>query len=180
MRRLAVLLIAVIATAQTQVNPDALIIQSFEKSVADYMKLHSSIESKLTALKPGATPEQIQAHSQELGAKIREARHHTKQGAIFTPEVRQEFRRLIGIAHSGKSEARIKASLKHAEPVAPPLVVNGVYPQNVPLQSTPPTLLMNLPALPKELEYRLAGRRLAIVDAPCGLVVDVMEYRRKK
>jgi hypothetical protein len=54
------------------------------------------------------------------------------------------------------------------------LRVNQRYPQGVPLQSTPPTLLLNLPQLPKELEYRIVGRDLVLRDIGANLVVDYL------
>jgi hypothetical protein len=49
---------------------------------------------------------------------------------------------------------------------------NAKYPRNLPLQSTPPTLLMNLPQLPKELQYRIVGSTLMLYDMSSGLIVD--------
>jgi hypothetical protein len=42
------------------------------------------------------------------------------------------------------------------------------------LQSTPPTILMNLPRLPPELEYRINGRALVLRDTNANLVVDLI------
>ena len=52
------------------------------------------------------------------------------------------------------------------------LKVNSAYPATLPRQSTPPTLLLNLPRLPKELEYRIVGRDLALHDTVTNLIVD--------
>jgi hypothetical protein len=52
------------------------------------------------------------------------------------------------------------------------LKVNAKYPKNLPLQSTPPTLLMNLPPLPKGLQYRIVGSTLVLYDVSSGLVAD--------
>jgi hypothetical protein len=54
--------------------------------------------------------------------------------------------------------------------------VNAVYPNvhGQPLQSAPPTLLANLPILPRGLEYRVAGRTLALRDTEANLVVDIL------
>ena len=76
---------------------------------------------------------------------LRQARQSAAQGEIFTPEISAEFRRLIGITMQGANAPRIKGSLKTAEPVNLRVAVNDVYPKKVPLQSTPPTLLMNPP-----------------------------------
>ena len=73
----------------------------------------------------------------------------------------------------GPNGDKVRASLRHAEPLPNvQLQVNAKYPSNLPLQSTPPTLLMNLPPLPKELQYRIVGSALVLYDMSSGLVVD--------
>jgi hypothetical protein len=42
----------------------------------------------------------------------------------------------------------------------------------VPLQSTPPTLLLNLPQLPDGMEYRILNRELVLRDSEADIVVD--------
>src|SRR5437868_14702272 len=91
-----------------QVNPDAALIQDFQKRVADYVKLRKSVESKLPALKRTDSQEKIVHHEHELGHKIREARPAAKQGDIFTPEIAAEFRRLIAITMQPGDGVRIK------------------------------------------------------------------------
>jgi hypothetical protein len=49
--------------------------------------------------------------------------------------------------------------------------VNAPYPP-VPLQSTPPTLLANLPELPPGLDYRIVNRTLVLRDVQANLVLD--------
>jgi hypothetical protein len=158
---------------QAQVNADAAIVQDFEKRVAEYEKLHKNIEGTLPRLKPTAAPEKIEHHEHELAHRIREARRSARQGDIFTPEISVEFRRLIALAMQGQKATDVKQSLKHAEPVlARPLRVNHRYPEGVPLQSTPPTLLLNLPKLPPDVEYRIVGHDLILLDVKCNLIVD--------
>jgi hypothetical protein len=55
-----------------------------------------------------------------------------------------------------------------------PLEVNQEYPQTSALQSTPPTLLSNLPKLPPELEYRIVGQELVLLDTKANLIVDLL------
>ena len=156
-----------------KVNPDAAVIQDFEKRVAEYEKLHKTVEGTLPRLKPTASPEKIEHHERELVHRIREARKSERQGDIFGPEISAEFRRLIALAMQGQKATDMKQSLRHAEPVlVKPLRVNHPYPRGVPLQSTPSTLLLNLPKLPPELEYRIVGHDLILLDVKCNLIVD--------
>jgi hypothetical protein len=174
MLKITILICAVLgcAAAQQAVNADALKIQEFENRVSDYIKLHKQAASDLDGLKPTKEPEKITNHEEMLAAKIRQARKDARQGDIFTPPIADEFRRLIGITMKGERAAHIRASLRHAEPVRLSLAVNDVYPRSVPLQSTPPTLLLNLPELPKHVEYRIVGRALVLRDVDANIVVD--------
>ena len=52
------------------------------------------------------------------------------------------------------------------------LKVNATYPNDTPLPTTPPQLLMNLPKLPEQLEYRIIGKNLIIRDVEANIIVD--------
>jgi hypothetical protein len=167
--------VVLLAQAPVAVNPDAAIVQDFQKRVADYQKLHKTLEAKQPRLKRTPSQEKIEHHEKELAHQIREARRTAKQGDIFSPEISSEFRRLIALAMQGQNAARVKASLNSAEPevrVQVKVEVNHKYPSSVPLQSTPPTLLMNLPKLPPEVEYRVVGHYLVLMDSKASLILD--------
>ncbi len=68
----------------------------------------------------------------------------------------------------------IRQSLRSAEPVQLHLKINERYPESVPLQTTPPSLLEYLPPLPPEIEYRITGRDLVLLDAKANLIVDII------
>jgi hypothetical protein len=53
-----------------------------------------------------------------------------------------------------------------------PMKVNATYPEGEPLPTTPPQVLMNLPKLPPELEYRIVGKTLIIRDLDANIIVD--------
>jgi len=122
--------------------------------------------------KSNSTPSKITSAQNDLADKIRVARAGAKQGELFTPEIAQYVRMQIASRLGGPDGKRIRASLRHAEPVNITLQINQRYPDNVPLQSTPPSLLMSLPQLPTGLEYRLVGRELVIRDVDANIVVD--------
>jgi len=131
--------------------------------------------ARIPGLKPTKTAAEIGGHERALAHEIREAREGATQGNIFTPEIAAQFRVLIGETMKGPSAARIRESLNQASPVwLSGLRVNMTYPHDVPLQSSPPTLLMNLPALPAQLEYRVVGRSLILRDLEANLVVDFL------
>ena len=161
--------------AQDKVNQGALVLQDFDKRVAAYLKVHREASGNLPALKTTGTPAEIAHRETALAAKIREARGAASQGEIFTPEIAAQFRLLIGETMRGPSAGRIRASLRQATPVwLSTMKVNMTYPRNVPLQTSPPTLLMNLPQLQPQLEYRLVDHTLILRDREANLVVDFM------
>ena len=159
---------------EERINSNTLVIQDFEKRVADYVKLHKDAEAQLPLLKPTSSPAKIMRHQHEFARRIRAARRQALPGDIFSADISAEFRRLIAITMQGPEAARIRESLANAEPVRLRLRVNRIYPPYVPLQSTPPTLLLNLPKLPAEVEYRVVDHALVLRDVGADLIIDFM------
>jgi hypothetical protein len=155
------------------VNQDSLVILGFEDRSKDYVKLYNKAKAGIPALKSSDSAHTINQNQRLLASRIRAARTDAKQGDIFTPEITEVFRRLIATTMKGPDAAKIRASLRHAEPVSGiKLQVNTAYPERLPLQSSPPSVLLNLPPLPPELDYRIVGRDLVLRDAGANLVVD--------
>jgi hypothetical protein len=159
-----------------RVNADAAVIQDFRNRVAEYVKLHKKVSDWLGRLKSTPSQAKIAHHQRELVHGIREAREHARAGDIFTPEIGQVFRRLIGLATRSSDGTRVGQSLKRAEPVQLQLRVNREYPSALPLQSTPPSLLANLPELPKEVDYRIVGHDLILRDVDANLIIDFLTH----
>lgn len=168
MKPLTLFLVALLAP----VNPEAALLQDFEHRVGEYVKLRKAAAAGLPQLKPTDSPATIADHERELARRIREARPQARQSDIFTPDISVEFRRLIGITMHGQQATHIKESLRNGEPVRLELRVNDPYPSAIPLQSTPPTLLLNLPKLPPEVDYRIVGHNLVLRDVGANLIVD--------
>jgi len=154
-------------------NADAVIVGDFDKQVKDYVRLHKKAEAGLPPSKPTDSPHTINDRRRMLASRIQTARQPAKQGDLFSPQVAELYKRLIAIAYQAAGPARVGASLRHDEPVHEvKLQVNAVYPETVPLQSTPPSVLMNLPSLPPELDYRIVGRDLVLRDTVANIIVD--------
>lgn len=155
-----------------RINRESVIIADFEKQVSNYVKLRKSATAQLPALKTTASPAKILEYQHALAAKIVAARPHANQGNIFTPAIATEFRHLIQISMHGPDAGRIHASLQRGEPVISKMEVNHRYPAMTPVETTPPSLLLNLPKLPDGLEYRVVGHDLVLHDVDANLVVD--------
>jgi hypothetical protein len=157
------------------VNQNSVLVQDFQRSLNDYLKLHKRVQAALPTPKSGNSATGIKQYQQSLAQGIRAERAQARQGDIFTPPVSQLFRQLIVTPFRSSDGDKIRASLRHAEPVQGlKLEINQEYPQATPLQSTPPTLLTDLPKLPKELEYRLVGHELILLDTTSNLIVDLL------
>ena len=165
------------AASQTKppqrVNQNAALSADFEKRVADYMKLRQSAQSGLTTPKNTQSPSQLTEYQHQLADRIRSARPQAQQGDIFTPEIAALFRHLVAQSINGPRGAQIRKSYERAEPIrGVHLELNQAYPDGLALQSMPPSLLLNLPKLPKELEYRFVDHELILRDIAANLIVD--------
>jgi hypothetical protein len=161
--------------AQTRTNPDAQILADFQKRIDTYMDLHKRIEKESPPLKETKEPHRIQASQEVMGRKIQEARKSAKQGEIFTPEVRQLFRRLMYPETKGQEGSETKAAIKDDAPKGVPIRVNAKYPDAAPLPTVPPNLLAALPRLPEDLEYRFINRDLILRDVHANVIVDYIQ-----
>lgn len=167
-------LLATVAQAWTQAPTgkanERSLVSDFNQRVHSYLELRERVSGKAASVSD--SPQAIVAREKALAENIRIARKDAKQGEIFPPPIAQYFRQQLAAAFRGPQGKKILASLRHAEPVKLTLAVNESYPEEVPLQSTPPSLLLHLPPLPEGLEYRILGRQLVLRDRDANLVVD--------
>lgn len=179
-RRLAVLAFCAVcgctASGQQQsrprVNADAQVLQDFQARVDKYRELHKKVEKDGPPLKETKDPAKIKAAQEALAANIRAARSDAKPGDIFTPDVRQLFRRLMYPEVRGPEGKETKQAMKDDAPAAVPLKVNASYPEGAPLPTVPPNVLAALPKLPEDLEYRVVNKHLILRDVDANLIVD--------
>ena len=144
----------------------------FSAHVKQYMDLREQKAGKTP--KPTSSATKLVESREQMRARVQAARPQAKQGNVFSPRVAAYFRRQISTAFRGPEGARVLTSLRRAEPVKAKVQVNQAYPENIPLQSMPPSLLMKLPKLPKDLEYRIVDRDLVLRDTAANLVVDIL------
>jgi hypothetical protein len=146
------------------------VVKEFQNRIDNYL---SAKKKQDIAKKPTDSPGKLAQEKQQTAEKTQATRPEAQQGDIFTPPVATYFKKQIEGTLRGPNGEKVRASLRHAEPLPNvQLKVNAKYPKNLPLQSTPPTLLMNLPQLPKELQYRIVGSTLVLYDMSSGLIVD--------
>jgi hypothetical protein len=150
-------------------------IKVFNDRVQEYVKMQKNLEASLSTLKPTMDAAQIVEHQHALARKIADARRDARQGDIFTHEVAERFRKIIRKAFRGPEGRLARQTIRQDSPArAIVLHVNDVYPEDIPLITTPPTLLLKLPALPPELAYRIVGHDLTLKDIKASLIVDLI------
>lgn len=161
--------------AQVRVNADAQLILEFTRLVEQYVQVHRKADQAVPEASNRATAEEVSAHVQAVARLIAQARGRSKQGDLFTRDIRAYFRRQIARAVSGPDGAQIKASIMEDNPGAIKLLVNGPYPDTIPIAFMPPQILEVLPKLPRELEYRFIGVRLILHDIHANLIADYID-----
>src|SRR5205085_2236051 len=137
---------------------------AFEGRVKEYVSLRESLEEKLPKLSKEATPEQIEAHKTAFQEAVRNARASAKQGDLFVPELARHIREVIKSETRPRLKLELRGTGQESEVKSVPLRVNYPYPDTQELLEMPPTLLLRLPQLPKQVRYRYVGRNLLLVD----------------
>jgi hypothetical protein len=150
------------------------IIVEFENQAKAYAKMREELEQKLSPLPKDATAEQIEAHKTTFQKSVQTALEGHKQGYIFTPSASKLIRTIVKNEFTGKDRAQLRETVFEAENKGVPLKINFPYPEAKEQLEMPPTLLLSLPKLPKQLRYRFVGTNLLLVDRENGLIIDFM------
>ena len=159
------------------VNPDAQVIVDFNKRINAYVELHKKVEATLPTLPKEATPQQIDVHERALAKLVQAARADAKPGDLFSPGMQVIVRRILGQVFRGPDGRQIKNSIldESGERSVVKLTINGRYPDEVPISTVPPQVLLSLPKLPEELEYRFVGRHVILLDVHAHTIADFID-----
>jgi len=142
----------------------------FDARVLDYFDLRRTLEDGLPAQHVTDKPRENIEIQRRLARRIRHARASARRGAIFTPAVSAEFRRILQL----ETTPAILATVMDDNPGAFSHRINGNYPKRRPLSTMPGTFLLVLPVLPDGLEYRFLGPHLILHDTRANLILDIM------
>jgi hypothetical protein len=151
-------------------------LKTFTDRVQAYVRMQKNLESSLSTLKPTNDVAQIVEYQHALAREIVAARRNARQGDIFTHEATERFRKIIHREFRGPEGRHARRTIRQDNPsgVIVRLNVNDVFPEGIPLTTTPATLLLKLPELPQELAYRFVGRDLTLIDTKARLIVDLI------
>ena len=156
---------------------DARSIEDFNNRIQTYINVHHQAEehSGLTehplAL---SSVKEIAKRKHILAKQIVLLRKDTHEGDIFTSELKAYFIRVLNSAYQANPEAISTAAACAPKCDQQMVAPNAIYPDLLGFSMMTPTLLLHLPPLPEELEYRILNRDLIIRDREANLIVDVM------
>jgi len=154
---------------------DVAALRSFNHAVTRYVELHRQLDARLSPQLICSDPEEIAGAADDLAEALRAERPDAARGDIFTPEVADLFRVRLLTTHLARG--------RHTVGAPAGLEGEGVMCAPLPAVNTRFTwegstgvgeTARVLPPLPIELDYRIVGRALVLVDVPAGLVVDVL------
>jgi hypothetical protein len=160
---------------QTEAD-DVAALAMFDRGITSYLEVHRRLDAGLMSLWFPADPEANAVASSRLADAIRFERSDAARGDVFTPEVADLFRLRLALARD--TGDRIEADLAVARDEEADLFVSLPDVNDrvtwATGSRTDETVDRVLPVLPLELEYRLAGRALVLVDVTANLVIDVL------
>jgi hypothetical protein len=163
-------------SAQPVVSPaDKRTIKGFEGRVKRYVQLRERMKGQVPKLFKDSTPEQIAAFEKASVEALRAARADARPGDMFTVDISQFIRTMLKREFKGPERQELRKVVLDNETGSPvPLKINYPYPDPKEFAEMPPSLLLKLPQLPKQVKYRYVGRNLMLVDSDNNLIIDYM------
>jgi len=140
----------------------------FSARISGYLELRSTLETGLPALTITDDPAAIGRAERALARRIRAAREDATQGAIFTPAISVEFRKVLRLEMS----AATLADIMEENPGAFSHRINATYSKEEVLSTMPANILARLPRLPDDIQYRFLGPNLVLHDTRANVILD--------
>lgn len=174
---LAAILIAVSAAFSNAQGAASDPAGAFMAATRDYAQMHRRLEGQIGPIEINSSIDQINRLIQQLAAAIRAERPDAKRGDFFTPVLASELRARINealLADDFTADDVIRAGRLDGidyERVA--LRVNETFPWILGTAMFP-CVIQALPELPPELQYRIVGTDLILIDVHASLIVDIL------
>ena len=167
-------------------DADAKGLTEYANAVKAYVALHDKAEAGLPKLPDRADPAKVAAHQKALADAIRRSGPRPQQGHVFVPDIQPFFKRLLAPELKGPGTAETRDKVGEGNPEAakglprdPDVKTRDVsvvpyadYPVDAPVSTVPAPVLLRMPQLPKELEYRFVGKNLVLRDTVANTIVD--------
>lgn len=175
----ALMILSGAAASYAQMQPDTPAVRQFTEATRAYASLHRRAENNLPPLEVSSNPDTINRAVQQMAAAIRAERRDARQGDFFTDAVAVELRLRIAGALAADdftaADVRATEAAEGADPAMVRLTVNGPFPWTH-ASAMFPCVLKALPELPPELQYRIVGSTLVLIDVHASLILDLLPY----
>src|SRR5689334_14305436 len=152
---------------------------AFVAATRDYAALHRRIEQQLPQFQINSNPDTIRRAVAAMTDAMRVARAGARQGDFFTPALAAELRVRINDALLERGltseDIRFAEWLDGINPSTARLAVNDTFPWALG-SAMFPCVTAALPPLPPELQYRVVGNTLVLIDIHASLIVDLLPH----
>jgi hypothetical protein len=152
-------------------------VRQFTAATRDYAQMHRRLEQQIGPIAITTSIDEINRNIQQLAAAIRAERGDAKQGDFFTPALGRQLRASISEAlqaHDFTADDVITAArVDGVDYQRVALRVNGTFPWALG-GAMIPCVIHALPELPPELQYRIVGHDLVLIDVHASLIVDML------
>ena len=162
-------LLIVLITAPAAAQNAAL--QEFAGRLQAYLALRADLAGRMNPLAPTGSAAELSARQAALANALRTARAGAMPGDLVPPGAAALIRAAVLEDFRRRSAVDERATFSEVPDAARP-AINATYPADAALPTVPPLLLMNLPRLPDNLQYRFFGRHVVILDGDVQIIVD--------
>ena len=163
-----------LAQSVTPVSPE---VAAFTTATRHYVDMHRRLEQLVGPITLNSSVESINRSMKALATAIRAERPDARPGDLFTPALGRELRATVGgaLLEHGLSATAVRTNelLAGIDPTTVHLRVNGTFPWGLGV-SMLPCVIEALPPLPTELQYRIVGNDLVLIDVHASLIVDIL------
>jgi hypothetical protein len=140
----------------------------FDARMLSYAELRAELQRGLPALRLTDSPREILRAEHALAKRIRAKRSAAHGGEIFTPDIASAFKHALVL----ETRPSTCASIFDDNPGTFSYSINDTYPKRRPLSTVPPGILILLPRLPADVEYRFLGQHLILHDTRANVILD--------
>ena len=155
-------------TADFKVQVWGVAAADFDVRMLIYAELRADLQQGLPALRLTDDPREILKAEHALAKRIRAVRSGSHGGEIFTAEISSAFKHALVL----ETRASTCASILDDNPGAFSYSINDTYPKRRSLSTVPPGILVLLPKLPADVQYRFLGRHLILHDTRANVILD--------
>jgi hypothetical protein len=145
---------------------------AFTTRIGNYYDLRARLQHQLPAVTVTDNVLQIRQATRALARAIRVARPGAVQGEFFTAATGTEFKRVLGLI----TNAGVCAAIMDGNPGRFTHAIDGSYPSGKSLATMPGIVLVRLPPLPNDIEFRFVGRHLILYDVRANTIIDRLPY----